>query len=154
MKRFSIRDGMGVARLRSAGIEIGIISGEASRSLQQRAEKLCITHLYLGVKDKLQQVISIAKHHNIPLEAVAYIGDDVNDINVMSKLYEISLTAVPSDALPSVHRLAHYVCTCNGGHGAFREFSDWILDLRGTEKPVNETYEKIDNSLILSKVKV
>ena len=133
MKRFSIRDGMGVARLRNAGIETGIISGEASRSLQQRAEKLCITHLYLGVNDKLEQVKALANHHKIPLDTIAYIGDDVNDAGVMSELFEISLTAVPGDAVHSVRSFAHYVCAANGGHGAFREFSDWILDLRCKE---------------------
>jgi 3-deoxy-D-manno-octulosonate 8-phosphate phosphatase (KDO 8-P phosphatase) len=132
MKRYSIRDGMGVALLRNAGIETGIISGEASRSLQQRAEKLRITHLYLGVTDKLQQVKALANHHNIPLDAIAYIGDDVNDTDVLSELHNISLTAVPADAISSVHPHAHYICTATGGHGAFREFSDWILDLRCT----------------------
>ena len=130
MKQFSIRDGMGVALLRNSGIETGIISGEASRSLQQRAEKLRITHLYLGVTDKLQQVTALANHHNIPLDAIAYIGDDVNDTDILFDLQKISLTAVPADAVSSVHSYAHYICTTTGGHGAFREFSDWILNLR------------------------
>ena len=130
MKRYSIRDGMGIALLRNAGIETGIVSGESSRSLQQRAEKLHITHVYLGVTDKLQQVKALSNHHNIPLDAIAYIGDDVNDADVLSELHKISLTAVPADAILSVHTHAHYICTATGGHGAFREFSDWILDLR------------------------
>ena len=141
MKRYSIRDGMGVALLRNAGIEAGIISGEASRSLQQRAEKLRITHLYLGVTDKFQQVKALANHHNIPLDAIAYIGDDVNDTEVLTELHKISLTAVPSDAIPSVHSYAHYICEATGGHGAFREFSDWILDLRCTGN-VQATHKK------------
>jgi 3-deoxy-D-manno-octulosonate 8-phosphate phosphatase (KDO 8-P phosphatase) len=132
MKRFSIRDGMGIALLRNGGIETGIISGEASPILQQRADKLSITHLYLGVTNKLQQIIALANHHAIPLDAIAYIGDDVNDTAVMAELQKISLTAVPADAVPSVHSYAHYICTAPGGLGAFREFSDWILDLRST----------------------
>ena len=141
MKRFSIRDGMGVALLRNIGIETGIISGESSRSLQQRADKLRINHLYLGVANKLQQVKALANHHNIPLDAIAYIGDDVNDTEVLTELHKISLTAVPSDAIPSVHSYAHYICEATGGHGAFREFSDWILDLRCTGN-VQATHKK------------
>ncbi len=151
MKRFSIRDGMGVARLRNAGIETGIISGEVSRSVQQRADKLCITHVYLGVKDKLERILTLSNHHKIPLDAIAYIGDDVNDADVMSELYEMSLTAVPGDAIPSVRFFAHYVCRANGGQGAFREFSDWILDLRSAENP---TVKQMIQLLNLSEEKV
>ncbi|MFZ1978653.1 MAG: HAD-IIIA family hydrolase [Bacteroidota bacterium] len=133
MKRFSIRDGMAVALLQTAGIETGIISGEKSKSLQQRAEKLHISHVYLGVTDKLQQLKDIASRYIIPLNAVAYIGDDVNDAGIMSALQKISLTAAPGDAVPSVLSMAHYICTAVGGHGAFREFSDWILNLRSKD---------------------
>ena len=140
MKRFSIRDGMGVARLRNAGIETGIISGEASKALQQRADKLQITHLYLGVTDKLQQVLALANHHSIPLDAIAYIGDDVNDADIMSELYKISLTAVLGDSMPTINRFAHYKCVADGGHGAFREFADWVIELRGIiNSSVNNT---------------
>ena len=150
MKRFSIRDGMGVALLRNAGIETGIISGEASRSLQQRAEKLHIVHLYLGVTEKLQQVKALANHHNIPLDAIAYIGDDVNDADVMSELHKISLTAVPVDAMPSLHEYAQYICSAPGGHGAFREFSDWLLNLRRTAAPSVHSIQKKDRVILFS----
>ncbi len=133
MKRFSIRDGMAVALLRSAGIETGIISGEKSKSLQERAEKLHISHIYLGVTDKLEHLNDLASRYTIPLNAVAYIGDDVNDIGIMSALQKISLTAAPRDAVPSVLSMALYICTASGGHGAFREFSDWILNLRSKD---------------------
>jgi 3-deoxy-D-manno-octulosonate 8-phosphate phosphatase (KDO 8-P phosphatase) len=130
MKQFSLRDGMGVARLREAGIESGIISGEVSESLRRRADKLHITHLYLGVTNKFHQLNALAEHHQIPLDTIAYIGDDVNDAEVLHELRTVGLTAIPGDADSSVRSAAHYICTATGGHGAFREFADWILRLR------------------------
>ena len=144
MKRFSIRDGMGVALLRKAGIETGIISGETSESLQRRAEKLHIAQLHLGISDKVQRVRYIADLSGLSLSQIGYIGDDVNDLELMVLLKEFSIVGAPADAVLPVRRIAHYVCANDGGQGAFREFADWILELRGTTATVERT-EKDDN---------
>lgn len=129
MKRFSIRDGMGVQRLREmAGVEIGIISGENSGSVRQRALKLKITELHLGIDDKWALLKKIIASKKIPLEDIAYIGDDTNDIVVMQS---VGLSACPADAMPQAVRAAHYVCQQNGGYGAFREFAELIIASRG-----------------------
>ena len=132
MKRFSIRDGMGVSLLRKAGIETGIISGETSESLRRRAEKLRITQLHLGISDKVQRIRYIAELTGLSLSQIAYIGDDVNDLELMVLLREFSLIAAPADAMLAVRRVAHFVCANNGGNGAFREFADWMLELRAS----------------------
>jgi 3-deoxy-D-manno-octulosonate 8-phosphate phosphatase (KDO 8-P phosphatase) len=126
-KRFSIRDGMGVERLRNGpGIETGIISGEISGSLKKRAEKLHIKELFLGIKEKHLLLPEIQKHLKIDAENIAYIGDDVNDIE-MIKL--VGLSAAPADAMPEIRNMVDYVCTKNGGNGAFREFAELIIAL-------------------------
>src|ERR1051326_366135 len=80
MKRFSIRDGMGVERLRKlAGVETGIVTGELSPSVARRAEKLQITELHLGIKDKPGRLHELMERKGITWEEIAYIGDDVND---------------------------------------------------------------------------
>src|SRR5918996_4319258 len=85
LKRFHLRDGMGVERLRKlADVETGIISGELSPSIRRRAEKLGITECHLGVKDKAATVQSIALRWAIPLSAIAYMGDDVHDCEAFS----------------------------------------------------------------------
>src|SRR5271166_5346435 len=75
LKRFNIRDGMGVERLQKAGIESAIISGERSPSIARRAEKLAIRHLLLGVKDKRSTVEALCRETGLALEELAYIGD-------------------------------------------------------------------------------
>lgn len=132
MKRFSIRDGMGVARLRDAGIATGVVSGELSGSLRMRAEKLRLEHVYLGVGDKAALFPEILKRAGLTPGEVAFIGDDVNDLPLMTILGPSGLTGAPADAMPAVLREVHYRCRARGGHGAFREFAEWILALRGS----------------------
>jgi 3-deoxy-D-manno-octulosonate 8-phosphate phosphatase (KDO 8-P phosphatase) len=130
MKRFSIRDGMGVERLRKlAGIDIGIITGELSPSVARRAEKLQIAELHLGVKDKLGRVSEIMQRLQLQWAEIAFIGDDVNDLEVMGKA---GVTACPADAMPQVSAIANYHCKVKGGYGAFRDFAEWLIELKNT----------------------
>lgn len=128
LKRFSIRDGMGVERLRNAGIAAAIITGENAEMVLRRAEKLKM-RAHLGIKDKASYLAS-ALEDGMTLEHVAYIGDDVNDLEVMAKLDAHGLTASPADAMPEVRSRTHYVTKAPGGHGAFRDFVEWILAAR------------------------
>jgi 3-deoxy-D-manno-octulosonate 8-phosphate phosphatase (KDO 8-P phosphatase) len=130
-KRFSIRDGMGVERLRSLlKIETGIITGELSGSVKKRAEKLKIKELYLGAKDKASLLKRILKKNKLHAENIAFIGDDVNDIELI-KL--VGLSASPSDGMVDVRSIVDYVCEDKGGHGAFREFAELIIALNVDE---------------------
>jgi len=135
LKRFSIRDGLGVERLRQAGIETGIVTGELSPSVVRRAEKLALPTVLLGVKDKLGAVRGLCAERGLGLDEVAYIGDDVNDLAVLAEVSRRGLTASPSDGLPSVRAVVTHVCAAPGGHGAFREFAEWILSHRAEAPP-------------------
>jgi 3-deoxy-D-manno-octulosonate 8-phosphate phosphatase (KDO 8-P phosphatase) len=124
-KRFFIRDGMGVERLRKiANVETGIVSGELSESIRQRAAKLKIEELHLGAKKKLELVTELAKRRGLSLEQIAYIGDDVNDLDVIRA---VGLSACPADAFIEVRNAVTMVLSARGGHGAFREFAEVII---------------------------
>ncbi len=128
LKRFSIRDGMGVERLREiASVETGIITGEESGTVIKRAEKLKITELYLGIKKKHLLLGEILKKNNLKAENIAFIGDDVNDIELM-KL--VGFTATPADGIPEIRKMVDYICKNKGGNGAFREFAELIIKLK------------------------
>jgi 3-deoxy-D-manno-octulosonate 8-phosphate phosphatase (KDO 8-P phosphatase) len=129
-KRFSIRDGMGVERLRVAGIETGIMTGETSPSLVMRARKLHMQRLYLGVADKLSSLSDVLADTGLEPGELAYIGDDVNDVPIMREIASSGLTACPGDALHFVEPHVHYRCKAAGGNGAFRDFAEWLLSLR------------------------
>lgn len=130
LKRFSLRDGMGVERLRElVGVETGIVTGENSPIVARRAEKLQITELHLGAKNKLEVLFEILKRRDLAPGQVAYIGDDLNDEAVMRA---VGLCACPSDALEGILTTADYICMSPGGHGAFREFAELIIQMKTT----------------------
>jgi 3-deoxy-D-manno-octulosonate 8-phosphate phosphatase (KDO 8-P phosphatase) len=130
MKRFSIRDGMGVELLRDAGVAVAIVTGELSESVKRRAEKLAI-EAHLGIKDKVAAVRRIAETKGIAIGEMAYIGDDVNDLAAMELVAEHGgLVAAPADAMERVAEVVHHRAQAAGGHGAFRDFAEWILRLR------------------------
>lgn len=124
-KRFSIRDGMGVERLRKhAGIETVIITGEKSGSVKARAEKLKIKEYYLGVIHKTEILPEVLKKNNITPENIAFIGDDSNDLEIMK---EVGFTATPSDGMGFIKDIVDYICKNRSGNGAFRELAELII---------------------------
>lgn len=130
LKRFNLRDGMGVELLRRDGVETGIITRENSAIVARRAEKLRLQHLYLGIQDKRSHLEEILKRSDTTPDQLGYIGDDVNDLEIIQAIAPFGLTACPADALSAVAAEVHYHCAAPGGHGAFRDFAEWILALR------------------------
>jgi 3-deoxy-D-manno-octulosonate 8-phosphate phosphatase (KDO 8-P phosphatase) len=130
MKRFSFRDGMGVERLRSVGIDVGMITGEVSEPVRRRAEKLKIVEFHEGISDKRSVLEEICTRWDLPPTAVAYIGDDVNDTEIMDA---VGLAAAPSDAFPRARERAHVVVPERGGHGAFRALAELVVEARQGE---------------------
>lgn len=125
LKKFNMKDGMGVERLRNlVKVQVGIITGEVSPSVIKRAAKLQITELHLGIKNKVAVLMQIMVNHNFTKEQIAYIGDDVNDIEIMQK---VGLSACPSDAISFTKNIADYICEKKGGDGCFREFAELII---------------------------
>ncbi|MGE5399942.1 MAG: KdsC family phosphatase [Ignavibacteriales bacterium] len=124
MKRFNVKDGMGVNRLRERGIETGIVSGDNSEVINVRGERLKINLIYTGIQDKKKALDEICALRNLKYENVAFIGDDVNDIEI---LQSAGLTAAPGDAMDEIIEMVDYVCKRRGGDGAFREFVELIL---------------------------
>lgn len=132
LKRYSIRDGMGVERLEAVGIMTGIMTGEISLNLEKRARKLKIKHLYLGVKDKQSRLENVLSETGLAINEIAYMGDDVNDLGIMRAVAVSGLTACPGDATDFVRPVVHYICKAHGGYGAFREFAEMLIQLRNS----------------------
>ena len=157
LKRFSVRDGMGVERLRADGVETALLTRENSAVVARRAEKLQIERVYLGVRDKQLFLREILGQTGIDLDQVAYIGDDVNDAEVMALIASRGLVGAPADAYPQILALAHLRGTVNGGAGAFREFAEWLLELRqaarsiGSSRPTDGTVLRLANAPALVK---
>lgn len=123
-KKYNTSDSAGVLFCQKANIPIGIITGENTEIVKRRAEKLKIDFLYQGISDKLSVAIEICEKLGIKLNEVAYIGDDIGD---MELLKNVGFSCVPNNAPDYIKEMSHYVTKKNGGEGAFREFIEYIL---------------------------
>ena len=124
MKSFSTYDGMAVQILREKNIETVIITSEKSEIVLQRAKKLKISNVTIGEKNKLERIKKICLEKEIDLSQVAYIGDDLNDIDVLK---HVGFSALTHNSPIKDHIKVDYITKRNGGDGAFREFVDLIL---------------------------
>ena len=124
MKRFNIRDGMGVERLRHHGITTGIMTGELSPSVRTRAAKLRIEELHLGIKDKPACLQGILARTGLTAGEVAFIGDDTNDVEILGL---VGFSACPGDATSFARAVADFHCEARGGQGCFRELAEFII---------------------------
>ena len=124
LKKFNTKDGMGIAKMREAGIITGIVTSENVQIVTNRAAKLKMEEVHLGVKNKLERVKQIAAERNIKLEEIAYVGDDVNDLEVIKA---VGFGCSVNDAMQIVKDSADYVSEYNGGCGAIRDIAEKIL---------------------------
>jgi 3-deoxy-D-manno-octulosonate 8-phosphate phosphatase (KDO 8-P phosphatase) len=127
LKAFDVKDGHGIVLLRER-VDFAVISGRPGIASQRRLEELRFKHLVFGERDKLQGYARLA-HLGLPDDAVAYMGDDVNDVPLLRK---VGLAACPADARPEARAVAHLVTEAPGGRGAVRELCDLILRAQTT----------------------
>ena len=124
MKAFNCQDGHGIAQiLPKLGITPVIITGRNSQIVANRAAELKISHLHQGIHDKLPLLQELAQELGAAREEVAYIGDDLNDMDCINWC---GLTGCPADAVPGIRAAVDFVSSRNGGRGAVREFIDHI----------------------------
>jgi 3-deoxy-D-manno-octulosonate 8-phosphate phosphatase (KDO 8-P phosphatase) len=128
MKGFSVRDGFGLALLREAGIRLAIVTARQSEIVLQRAAELKFDAVLQRVHDKAQALAELAARFECTADAVAYMGDDWPDLPA---LRAAGLAAAPADAAAPVIAQAHWVSSRPAGHGAVREFAEWLLASRG-----------------------
>lgn len=124
LKKFSTKDGMGFSLLRKRGIITGIITGENSRIAEARARKLHIDELHQGIDNKLEVVKQLAKKYQINLSEIAYVGDDINDIDVLEN---VGFSSTVNNASDFIKKKVRYVSNLNGGDGAVRDIIEFIL---------------------------
>lgn len=118
LKRFSTYDSAGVLFLKSIGIETVIITGESNPVVTRRSEKLGIHHVFLGVKNKKELLTEFCSNHQVLLENQPYIGDDINDIEML----QISrYSYCPISAPEYTKSCVRHVVNTKGGEGAFRD---------------------------------
>ncbi|GAB4252500.1 MAG: HAD-IIIA family hydrolase [Vicingaceae bacterium] len=123
-KKFNTYDSAGVLFCKLLKIPVGIVTGEKSVAVLNRAKKLKTDYVFTGVKNKKSVINDLINELNINWKEVAYLGDDLNDIEVLKK---VGFSGVVSSAPDYIKKYANYITTKKGGEGAFREFVEYIL---------------------------
>ena len=124
VKKFHTRDGMGINILLRNGISTGIVTKENSQIVKKWAKEMNVKRVYSGIIKKELELPKICDDFNLSYKEIAYIGDDVNDLDLMKS---VGLSSTPSDGIRQVKKIADYTCINLGGCGAFREFCELIL---------------------------
>lgn len=129
-KTFSVKDGLGITQiLPKLNIIPVIITGRISEIVEIRATELKITHLYQNVSNKAKLLDELVKKEKILLSQIAYIGDDINDLDAMLK---VRIVGCPADATDEVRKIADFISSKDGGAGAVREFIEFLqLRIKG-----------------------
>ena len=122
-KKFNIKDGAGIVLAEQVGVEFMILTGRKSYCVEHRANELKIKYVFQGVVDKLSYLQQFLTQQGFSPADVAYIGDDVNDLECMRI---VGFTACPADAVEEVRQQCDFVSRYNGGQGAVREVCDMI----------------------------
>lgn len=140
MKIFHVRDGKGIHLAKISGIEVAFVTAEKLNLIKNRAKKLGIRELYMGIKNKLRSLNKIQEKHDLKYEEIAMVGDDINDIPTLEK---VGLPIAVGDAVYEVKKLVRerggFITKSKGGNGAVREAIEFILKSKGVW---NETVEK------------
>ena len=136
LKAFSILDGLGIKLLRDTGIDTAIITGRSSALVERRARELNITRIYQGREDKRQALEELCADLELPLSAVAYIGDDLPDL---AAIRAAGLGVAVANAHPYVAQHADWQTSSAGGSGAVRETCELIMKAQGT---LNTSWEQ------------
>lgn len=125
-KKFNTYDSAGILFAHQRQIPVGILTGEETEIVRRRAEKLHVDYLFQGVTDKLDTARALCNTLGISLQEVAYIGDDINDIQLLNA---VGIAGVPSSAPSYIQKLSHFNLDKKGGEGVFREFVEKILEI-------------------------
>lgn len=126
-KKFQVQDGMGFILLHQKNVMTGIVTAEARTLNDRRFEKLKVNYYYPGEKDKLTRVKNLCSELKITLKDVAFIGDDINDLEILS---HVGFAACPANARPEIKNISGIkIMKARGGEGAVRDWMDFLISL-------------------------
>jgi len=127
-KPFNTHDGKGLSLLRAEGVATAVITARQSSALHRRATELGLDHIHQGVGNKAERIVRLSEETGIPLDAIAFMGDDLVDLGAAAR---VGLAVAVADAHPLLAGRCHWQTRRPGGRGAVRETCELILAARG-----------------------
>lgn len=138
-KVFNAHDGAGMVAIMKEGYHVAWLTGRSCKAVKRRAEELGIRELHQGVKDKVGALEDICSRLGINLDAVCFMGDDLNDLPAMTVC---GCAVAPKSACRDIIEVAHFVTRSKGGDGAAREAIETVLRTQGIWSKVVDRYRK------------
>ena len=139
IKAFHAKDGLGLALAHRMGLQTAIITGRTSPMVERRAKELRISHIQMGSHNKSAGLQDLLHTLDLGAHEIAYMGDDLNDLGIMSK---VGLAMTPLDGAPEIKEVAHHICQAKGGEGAVREAVEYILKQEGLWEDAVRSYRE------------
>ncbi|MBI4060938.1 MAG: HAD hydrolase family protein [Elusimicrobia bacterium] len=136
-KGMHAQDSIALSWLAECGLVTGVISGRVSKGMDARLRMLKVKHIYQHRLDKAAVLAEIMNAEGLPKDRIVYVGDDIPDLAVMSR---VGLAVAPANARPEIKAAAHWITKASGGEGAFRELAEIILKSQGLWGAVLEKY--------------
>lgn len=126
-KKFNTRDGKGIELLRDTGCRVMILTSEDTDIVRRRAEKLQVDYCFMGIKNKKNELeLFYENNPEFSFEKTAYIGDDVNDFDVLQM---VGFSTTPADGVEVNKNIVDYICAKCGGAGCVREVCEILIDM-------------------------
>ena len=138
IKKFNVKDGLGMTWLMQSGIEVAIITGRSSVIVAERMKSLGINHVYQGRMNKLETYNNLKQALNIDDSEVAYIGDDLIDVPILKRC-ALPCTVADAHHLAKEHAVVEF--KRNGGCGAARMLCDLVLQSQGKMQAILDKYQ-------------
>jgi 3-deoxy-D-manno-octulosonate 8-phosphate phosphatase (KDO 8-P phosphatase) len=126
VRKMNIKDGYAMQLAIKKGFPVWVISGGNSSEVEERLQRLGITEVHMRVKDKKALLQELASMHNIPLDEILFMGDDMPDLEAMKM---VGVAACPNDAAVDIKQIANYISAINGGAGCARDVIEKVLKL-------------------------
>ena len=124
LRKFNVKDGLGIKLLQETGIKVVFLSGGTGKSIHHRAKQLNVDYCFTEIDNKVAILEKLKEDLNFKKEDILYLGDDLNDIPIKA---HVNLLISPSDAVKSFKLMSDFLLSMRGGEGAFRELVDLLL---------------------------
>ncbi len=147
IKRFNVRDGSGIKMAMHMGINFVIVTGRTSNIVKVRARELGVKHVYQGALKKhliLGKILQVAK---VKKDEVAFIADDIIDLELFK---QVGFRVAVKDAVMEIKRIADFVTKNKGGHGAVRDFIEYVMKAKGLWEEARKRYLVFNSALLLN----
>ncbi len=139
MRTTNIKDGFAIVNAIRCGYRGAVITGGITEGVRKRYSNMGMSHVFVGVRDKMPCLEEFMKHYELISEEILYMGDDIPDVEIMKN---VGVATCPQDAVPEVKAVADYISDRKGGQGCVRDVVEQVLRAQGVWEKIEEVHRR------------